>query len=103
MRPEGKLHSHRHESVSVNALLRTLQHWILNGGDGRRVAIHAILLNEVECFQQFLLMCIEGEGICKADDVDKCSICKNHGKMQRIDKNERKKKKTQKWVSNPFK
>jgi len=63
VRPEDKLHSHRHESLCVNALLRILQCWILGGGDGRRAALHAVLLSGIGCFQQFLLTCAGGERI----------------------------------------
>lgn len=87
VRPEGKLHSHRHKSVCENALLRAIQHYILKGGNGRRVALCAVLLNGVGCFQQFFLTNIEGT-LCKADDFNKCPVCKNHCKMQWIDREE---------------
>lgn len=84
MRPEGKLHSHRHKSVCENALLGALQH-LLSRGDGRRVALCAVLLNGVGCFQQFFLKKIDRG---RADDFNKCPVCKNHCKMQWIDRTE---------------
>lgn len=87
VRPEGKLHSHRHKSVCANALLRALQHWLLNGGDGRRVALRAVLLNGVGCFQQSLLLrATEGEAYTKQMMLLHLSLAKKHHKMQGIGK-----------------
>lgn len=49
------------------------------------MAIHAVLLNGVGCFQNVSL-CVDRERMCKADDINKCPVCRKHHKMQGIDK-----------------